>query len=118
MAAVPDYGTMSGMTYGLFGSFMAAPGKGAELTAYLLRAADLMRSNDDCLLYAVATTEQPDEVAVAEVWTDEAAHAASLHGEGVPQLIAEARHVIAGVVGQTRLTVHGGKGIADASSPS
>ncbi len=99
------------MTYGLFGSFTAAPGKRDELAAYLLRAADLMRANPECLLYLVATTEQADEVAVTEVWTDEAAHDASLQQRGVPELIAEARPVIAGVAGQTRLSVRGGKGL-------
>ena len=99
------------MTYGLFGSFTAAPGKRDELADYLLRAADLMRANPNCLLYLVATTDQDDEVAVTEVWTDEAAHDASLRDPGVPELIAEARPVIAGVAEQTRLSVRGGKGL-------
>ncbi len=62
-------------------------------------------------LYVVATTDEPDEVAVAEVWTDEAAHDASLRDEGVPELITRARPVIAGMTGQTRLDVRGGKGL-------
>ena len=99
------------MTFGLFGSFMATPGKGDELVRYLLRAARLMEADERCLLYLVATTEQADEVAVTEVWTDEAAHDASLHAPGVGELIAEARQVIAGVAGHTRLTIHGGKGL-------
>jgi quinol monooxygenase YgiN len=99
------------MTYGLFGSFLAAPGKRDELVGYLLRAAQLMEANPDCLLYLVATTERPDEVAVTEVWTTEDAHDASLRDAGVPELIAEARPIIAGVAGQTHLTVRGGKGL-------
>jgi quinol monooxygenase YgiN len=99
------------MTYGLFGSFLAAPGKADELVDYLLRAAELMQANPDCLLYLVATTERADEVAVSEVWTTEEAHDASLHDKGVAELIAEARPVIAGLAGQTHLTVHGGKGL-------
>lgn len=99
------------MTFGLFGSFTAAPGKRDELVDYLLRAAQLMQPNPSCLLYLVATTEQADEVAVTEVWTDETAHEASLLDAGVSELIAEARPVIAGVAGQTRLTLRGGKGI-------
>ncbi len=97
--------------YGLFGSFLAVSGKRDELADYVLRAANLMRSNPECLLYLVATTEQADEVAVTEVWIDEAAHDASLQQAGVPELIAEARPVIAGVAGQTRLSVRGGKGL-------
>jgi len=102
---------MPAMTYGLFGSFMATPGRRDDLAGYLLQAAQLMEANASCLLYVVATTEQPDEVAVTEVWTDEASHDASLHDEGVPELIAKARQVIAGVAGQTRLNVRGGKGL-------
>ncbi len=98
------------MTYGLIGSFTAVPGKRADLVDYL-RAADLMRANPKCLLYLVATTGQADEVAVTEIWTDEAAHDASLREPGVPELIAEARPVLAGVPGQTRLVVQGGKGL-------
>lgn len=99
------------MTYGLFGTFVATPGKRDELVGYLVRAAGLMRDDPDCLVYLVATTEEPDEVAVTEVWTDESAHDASLRRDGVPELIAQARPVIAGLAGQTHLTVHGGKGI-------
>ena len=97
--------------YGLFGSFRAVSGRRQDLVVHLLRAAQLMRANPDCLLYVVATTEQPDEVAVVEVWTSEGAHGASLADEGVPELIAQARPVIAGMTGQTRLSVRGGKGL-------
>jgi quinol monooxygenase YgiN len=99
------------MTYGLFGSFLAVPGRRDELVNYLLRAAQLMEANPHCLFYLVATTERPDEVAVSEVWTSEDAHDASLHDAGVAELIAEARPVIAGLAGQTHLTVRGGKGV-------
>jgi quinol monooxygenase YgiN len=99
------------VTYGLFGSFTAAPGKGDELVGYLLRAAQLMQANPNCLLYLVSTTEQADEVAVTEVWTDESAHDASLNDPGVRELIAEARPIIAGLAGQTHLTVRGRKGV-------
>jgi quinol monooxygenase YgiN len=99
------------MTYGLFGSFMAAPGRRDDLVGYLLRAAQLMEANPSCLLYLVATTERPDEVAVTEVWTSEDAHDASLHDAGVAELIAQARPVIAGLAGQTHLGVRGGKGL-------
>lgn len=99
------------MTYGLFCGFTAAPGKRNELAGYLLRAAELMQQDQQCLLYVVAMTQEPDEVAVCEVWTDEAAHNASLNNAGVPELIAEARKVIAGVTGRTPLQVRGGKGL-------
>ena len=99
------------VTYGLFGSFLAVSGRREELVDHLLRAAQLMQANPDCLLYVVATSEQPDEVAVVEVWTSVGVHDASLADEGVPDLIAQARPVIAGMTGRTRLSVRGGKGL-------
>jgi quinol monooxygenase YgiN len=98
------------MTYGLFGSFSAAPGTRDELVGHLLHAAELLADNEDCLLYLVATTESPDEVTVTEAWTDEAAHDASLDDEATRDLIAKARPLIVGMA-QTRLTFSGGKGL-------
>ena len=100
--------------YGLTGSFAAAPGKRDELVGHLLEAAELMGGVPGCLLYLVATTEDPDEVAVTELWTDPAAHEASLQAPGVGELIARARPVIAGMSGRSVLTVLGGKGVPGA----
>jgi quinol monooxygenase YgiN len=97
--------------YGVTGGFLAAPGKRDELVAHLLEAVDLMAAVPGCLMYLVSTTEDPNEVAVQELWTDEAAHAASLQAPGVGELIARARPLITGVSGRTVLTVLGGKGV-------
>ena len=97
--------------YGLTGAFHATPGKRDELVAHMLEAADLMGAVPGCLLYLVSTTEEADEVAITELWTDEAAHEASLQAPGVGELIAKARPVIAGMSGRSVLTVLGGKGL-------
>lgn len=99
------------MSYGLFGSFTAQPGKRDDLVGYLLRAAELLRSNPDCLHYIVSTSTDPDAVYVWEVWTDESAHQASLQPEDIRALIQEARPLIADMSDQTQLVVHGGKGL-------
>lgn len=99
------------MSYGLFGSFTAQPGRRDELVGYLLRAAELLESNPACLHYVVSTSTTPDAVYVSEVWTDESAHDASLEPEDIRALIQEARPLIAGMPDQTQLTVHGGKGL-------
>ncbi len=62
-------------------------------------------------MYLVATTDDPDEVAVTEVWSDAQSHLESLQDPGIPELISRARPSIAGVKGQTRLQVLGGKGV-------
>ena len=72
------YQTAVMAVYGLTGAFLAAPGKRGELVAHMLEAADLMDAVPGCLLYLVSTTEDADAVAITELWTDEAAHEASV----------------------------------------
>ena len=97
--------------YGLTGAFLAAPGKRDELVAHMLEAVELMGAVPGCLMYLVSTTEDVNEVAITELWTDEAAHEASLRAPGVADLIGRARPVIAGMSGRSVLTVLGGKGL-------
>lgn len=105
----------SGMAlYGITGAFVASPGKRDQLVAHMLEAAELMVAVPGCLLYLVATTESADEVAITELWTDQAAHEASLQAPGVAELIEKARPVIAGMTGRSVLTVLGGKGLPPA----
>lgn len=99
------------MTYGLFGKFSAQPGKRDDLVGYLLRAAELLERNPECLHYVVSTSDEPDAVWVSEVWTGKAAHDASLEPEDIRALIQEARPLIAGMSDQTELRVRGGKGV-------
>jgi len=47
------------MTYGLFGSFTAQPGKCDELFGYLLRAAELLERDPGCTQYIVSTSSAP-----------------------------------------------------------
>ena len=99
------------MTYGLLGSMTAQPGRGEDLVAILLRAAQLLERNPECLHYVVSTSGEPDVVWVSEVWTDQAAHDASLEPEDVRALVQQAIPLIAGMSEQTHLTVRGGKGL-------
>lgn len=99
------------MTYGLSGTFTAHPGRRDELVGYLLQAAKLLERNPDCLLYLVATSDEPEAVWVSEAWTDEAAHQASHEPDDIRALIQEARPLIAGMSDRRTLAVHGGKGL-------
>lgn len=79
--------------YGLIGSFKAAEGRRAELVKLLLAESGRLPG---CLSYVVA--EDPaDEVTVwiTEVWTDAAAHQASLQLPAVKAVIAQAMPLIA-----------------------
>jgi quinol monooxygenase YgiN len=76
-----------------------------------LQAAKLLECNSSCLHYIVSTSDEPEAVWVCEVWTDVAAHDASLEPEDIKALIQEARPLIAGISDQTELTLQGGKGL-------
>ncbi|HEY8719029.1 putative quinol monooxygenase [Pengzhenrongella sp.] len=99
------------MTYGLFGKFTAQPDRRDDLVTYLLQAAKLLERNSGCIHYIVSTSDEPEAVWVWEVWTDVAAHDASLEPEDIKALIQEARPLIVGMSDQTQLTVQGGKGL-------
>lgn len=98
------------MTYGLVGTLVAAPGHRAALVTHMLRAAEALRTNPECHVYLVATSDAPDDVLITEVWSSEAAHDASLTDPAVQALIAEVRPLLAGMGSRTVLDVHGGIG--------
>jgi len=63
--------------YGMQGRLRAAPGRGRELAALVLEGAG--GGIAGCLLYVVGCpADDPDTVVITEVWTDQAAHDASL----------------------------------------
>lgn len=97
--------------YGSHGQFTTRPGQGDELANILLSAAAGLRANEACLLYLVSRSpDNPDEIWVTEVWTDKAAHDASLQDEDVKAAIQRARPLIAAITA-TELRPAGGKGI-------
>jgi quinol monooxygenase YgiN len=99
------------MTYGLIGKFSAVPDRRDDLVDHLLRAAALLERDPDCLHYVVSTADEPEAVWVSEVWTDQAAHDASLEPDDIRAIIGQARPLIAGMSDQVRLDVRGGKGL-------
>jgi quinol monooxygenase YgiN len=95
--------------YGLIGRIKATPGKRDELAAILVPGEGGMPG---CLSYIVA--EDPtdaDALWVTEVWTDQAAHRASLQLESVKAAIAQGRPLIAGFDSRTETNVLGGIGL-------
>jgi quinol monooxygenase YgiN len=97
--------------FGMHGCFKAQPGKGGELAAILLEAADALRANETCLLYVVSRGADDDTIWVSEAWTDREAHAASLNDPAARGQIARARPLIAGMDGRAEFTPLGGKGV-------
>jgi quinol monooxygenase YgiN len=98
------------MTYGLFGTFIAEDRASDKLVDHLLDAAARLSNDPTCFQYIVGKSGD-HEVAVFEVWKDEGAHDSSLQREDIRKVIQAARPLIAGLGGQTRLEIIGGKGI-------
>lgn len=97
--------------YGLMGSFKAAEGRRPELIQLLLAESGAMPG---CLSYVVAEDPADDVTLwVTEVWTDAAAHKASLQLPGVKAVIAQARPLIAAFGEYRETRPVGGHGLAD-----
>jgi quinol monooxygenase YgiN len=103
---------MASPAYGRHGRIVAHPGKGDELAAILHEAAAALEADPDCRLFVVSRPlDDPDSIWVTEVWTDRAAHAASLEDERAQATIARGRPLIAGFADQAEFRPEGGKGL-------
>ncbi len=100
------------MYYGLWTKFKTQVGEGQRLVEVLLEAATSLQDVSDCKQYVVSTTEEADTVIVREIWTDQAAHAASLQLPATRQLIEQARPILLQVERMFEDQPRGGKGLA------
>jgi len=97
--------------YGLQGKLIAKPGKRDALIALLLEGSR-EGTLPGCRLYVVnEIADEPDAIAVFEVWDDKAAHDASLQLESVRAVITKARPLLVGMGGSTALRPIGGQGL-------
>jgi quinol monooxygenase YgiN len=97
--------------YGRQGKIVAKPGQREALLALLLRNAR-PGAMAGCRIYLVGpVADEPDTIAVTEVWDDQAAHTASLGLPAVQLVIAEARPLIAGMGEAVELETVGGLGL-------
>lgn len=95
------------MTFVNTGTLGTEPGRRDELVALLTRRSDRL-TEAGCLLYEVGVhADHPDTVFVVELWTDAAAHRASLDLPEVQASIAEARPLLDGEFGGFRFDVVG-----------
>lgn len=93
LASVASAGTNGRAMYGLIGKMTATPGQRDALTAILLESLGTMPG---CLSYIVAHDPADDHaIWVTEVWTDQAAHRASLQVPEVKAAIARGLPLIA-----------------------
>jgi len=95
--------------FGLIGSFKAEPGRRDELVKLMLEGSADMPG---CLSYVVAADVlDADTIWVTEVWTDKAAHEASLQLPEVQAVIGKARPLIAGFGMHVSTAPAGGVGL-------
>ena len=95
--------------YGLIGKITAAAGKRDELSAVLLEGLEDMPGN---LIYVVANDpSDADTLWITEVWTDSAAHEASLSLPSVQDAIQRGRPLIAGMQRIAETQPVGGQGL-------
>jgi len=98
--------------YGLHGRIVATPGDGDDLVALLLEGADGLADMEGCRLYVISRDPTDrDSVWITEVWSDRAAHDASLKDERVREVIRRARPLIASMPDSMELLPVGGKGL-------
>ncbi len=111
-APVASAGMNGRAMYGLIGKMTATPGQRDALTAILLESLGTMPG---CLSYIVAHDPADDSaIWVTEVWTDEAAHRASLQVPEVREAIRRGMPLIA-TFGDAQVTTPvGGVGLAGA----
>ena len=101
------------MKYGIYTRHTARPGQRQDLVDIMLRAADLLQGNQDCINWIVNTTDDPDVVWVNVIWSSKEAHDRSMEPEDVRALIGQARQFLSEEVmpEQIFITPVGGKGL-------
>jgi quinol monooxygenase YgiN len=101
--------TIGDEMYGLIGKLTANEGRRSDLIAILLQGTGAMPGN---LVYIIAEdVADPDGIWITEVWTDKAAHAASLKLPAVQAAITQGRPLIAGFEDRHEIRPVGGAGI-------
>jgi quinol monooxygenase YgiN len=105
----PVLGRGTAAMYGLIGKMTATPGQRDALTAILLEGLGRMPG---CLSYVVAhDPADADAIWITEVWTDEAAHRASLQLPEVREAIRKGMPLIAAFGDAQVTTPVGGVGL-------
>ena len=99
-------------TFGMHVQFTAKPGRGDELEAILLEAAQGLEGAAACRLYVISRSPADAEtVWVTEAWTSREAHEDSLKDPGTRALIQQALPLLARQPEGQELRPSGGKGL-------
>jgi quinol monooxygenase YgiN len=100
------------MTYALLNRLTARPGQRGRVVEILLESGRLFEDNARCLLYLVSeSTDDPDVVWVADLWTSEEAHAEALKAPELRPYVEQAIPLLDAMPEQIRIRPVGGKGV-------
>lgn len=100
------------MTFALLNRLIAKPGERDRVIQKLIESGKLFDSNDACILYLVAASEEdPDVIWVVDLWTTEGAHARALRAPELRPHVSETIPLLEGPPEQIKLNLRGGKGI-------
>ena len=99
------------MKFDCVNKFTTQSGKYEELKTILLKAADALEANSDCLQYLISTPNEPETLYVNEIWTSKQTHYASLELPKVKAVIAQAMPLIVSVSNILEYQIEGGKGL-------
>ncbi|MEI4460931.1 MULTISPECIES: putative quinol monooxygenase [Exiguobacterium] len=97
--------------YGLWTTFTTQTGQRDHVIALLLEAAASLETHPSCLHYIISISDEPDVLHVREIWTDAAAHLASLELPVTRRLITQARPLLEHVERVLEDHPLGGKGL-------
>jgi quinol monooxygenase YgiN len=111
-AQTPITMTESKTLYGFSVTFKTKPGKGPDMIAILLQAAEGVQTAKGCHLYIISQDEKdPDTIHVFETWDSREDHDNSLKVEDSKDLITQAMPLLDGKPQGMSLKVFGGAGL-------
>jgi quinol monooxygenase YgiN len=98
--------------YGLLNKLTAKPDSRQRLVEILVESGKLFDGNPACLLYLVSeSTDDPNLVWVADLWTSQEEHAEALTAPELRPFVEEAMPLLEGMPEQMEIRPVGGKGL-------
>jgi quinol monooxygenase YgiN len=98
--------------YGLLNKLTAKPDSRQRVVEILLESGKLFDDNPACLLYLVSeSTDDPNLVWVADLWTSQEEHAEALTAPELRPFVEEAMPLLEGMPEQMEIRPVGGKGL-------
>ena len=100
------------MTYALLNKLTAKPGQRQSVVDILLESGKLFDDNPACHLYLISeSADDGDLIWVADLWTDQEAHAEALQAPELRPFVEKSMPLLEGMPEQIEIRPVGGKGL-------